>query len=198
MNGVKQDGEVIDPSGPLAAGTFEQEKIVLATAFYLIEHIPWDEAIQQAHLLMLDADRKMKLESYLQPLPGFPEKILELSRLGIPICILTSDIRARAMEMLHHFRLNEEIKLVVTPEDIAEGKPAPDMVHHAAKALSVDPASMVIVGDSPLDIQMAKSAGALAVAVTINTYEDQFEKADAVIHSIQDITVNRYVDPTHK
>ncbi|WP_035841126.1 HAD family hydrolase [Kitasatospora azatica] len=44
-------------------------------------------------------------------------------------------------------------------EDVAEGKPAPDLFLHAARALGVDPAACVVVEDSPLGLAAARAAG---------------------------------------
>jgi phosphoglycolate phosphatase len=187
MNGVEGDGSFIDSNGPLAAGTFEQELIVLASAIYMNERTPWDEALQQAHHLMLAADQIMQLEEYIEPLPGVPEKLLELSQAELPLCIITSDIRDRTMDALRHFGLEERIAVVITPSDVVQGKPAPEMVFKAAAGLKVDPREMVVVGDSSLDMQMAKAAGSYSVAVKINSDQEEFEHADVEIESIKEI-----------
>ena len=54
---------------------------------------------------------------------------------------------------------------VITGEDIANQKPAPDGVLLVARQLNVDPQECVFVGDSPADIEAGKTAGMATVAV---------------------------------
>lgn len=189
MNGVEGEGEFIASDGPLAVGTFNEEKVVLATAIYMVERRPWDEALSLAGNLMVSADQRMQLDDYLKPLPGVPDKLHELAEHNLPMCILTSDIRERTMDALNHFGLDEIIRVVVTPADVMRGKPAPDMVNKAAEALNLDPVEIAVVGDSPLDLQMANAAGATAIGVTSNSDPHQFVEVYITIESVQDISI---------
>jgi phosphonatase-like hydrolase len=48
----------------------------------------------------------------------------------------------------------------VCSDDVAHGRPAPDMIHRAMRMTGVtDPAAVVNVGDTPLDLQSAAAAG---------------------------------------
>jgi phosphoglycolate phosphatase len=130
----------------------------------------------------------VQVENYLNPLPGVPEKLHEIASHGLPMCILTSDTRKRAMDLIINFSLHKNICIVVTPEDVAYGKPAPDMVIKAAELIGAKLEGIAVVGDSHLDIKMAKAAGAYGVAVTINSDIKHLNSADAVIESLQDIS----------
>lgn len=52
---------------------------------------------------------------------------------------------------------------VVSSEDVSQGKPAPDPYLAAAARLGVDPASCVVLEDSPSGIRAARAAGVAAV-----------------------------------
>lgn len=54
---------------------------------------------------------------------------------------------------------------LVTPADVARGKPEPDMVNLVCHRLAIPPGAVAVVGDAAVDLQMARAAGALAVAV---------------------------------
>jgi phosphoglycolate phosphatase len=188
INGIQGEGNEIDPDGPFAVGGFKEEEIVLATAIYTVERTEWGKAVEQARELMVLADQRMPVNDYLKPLPGVPAKLHEIVDYGLQICIVTRDVRARAMEMLELFEIHDGGCIVVTPEDVANGKPAPDMLTKAADLMGVNPEGIVVVGDSPLDMQMAKAAGAYSVAVTSNSSLDTIEGADIIIDSVQDIS----------
>lgn len=188
INGIQREGDEIDPHGPLAVGDFKEENIVLATAIYVVERTTWGKAIEQARELLVLADQQLQVNDYLKPLRGVPAKLHEIAHHGLPMCIVTSDVRDRAMEMLELFDIYDDACIVVTPEDVDNGKPAPDMITKAAELLGVNLEGIVVVGDSPLDMQMAKAAGTHSVAVTINSSLDMIEGADIVIDSVQDIS----------
>ena len=49
--------------------------------------------------------------------------------------------------------------LILTQEDVVNGKPAPEMFVNAAKAMKVAPSNCVVFEDSPKGIEAAKAAG---------------------------------------
>jgi phosphoglycolate phosphatase len=189
LNGVQDDGEVIDPGGPLALGSFEEEKVVLALAIYKVEQVSWGKALEQAKHLFRLADERLHVGDYLEPLPGMPETLHKLAQYGLPMCILTSDVRNRVLEMLQLFDLQGAIRTIVTPDDVSEGKPAPEMVNKAAELLNLSPEGIVVVGDTPMDFQMAKAAGAYCVAISTHSDQEGLDLADSTIESVADISI---------
>jgi HAD superfamily hydrolase (TIGR01509 family) len=61
--------------------------------------------------------------------------------------------------------LRELFEVIVTPEDVEHGKPAPDMYLLAAEKLGVDPADCLVLEDGPPGVEAAKSAGMRVVVV---------------------------------
>jgi histidinol-phosphate phosphatase family protein len=60
-------------------------------------------------------------------------------------------------------------------------KPAPGLIHRAARVLGVDPARCVVIGDIGSDVDAALAAGATAVLVpTPTTLRDEVSSAPAV------------------
>ena len=54
---------------------------------------------------------------------------------------------------------------MVTSEDVAEGKPAPDVFLYAAKLLGVNPLKCLVLEDAPPGILAAQRAGMQVVAI---------------------------------
>jgi len=82
-----------------------------------------------------------------------------LTRLGqnYPLAVATN--RGSSMpEVLKHFSLDHHFSTIVTSRDVAHPKPAPDMLHLAAKRLGVTAERCLFVGDSELDVQAAVAA----------------------------------------
>jgi len=79
--------------------------------------------------------------------------------------LVTSGDRDRVMQQLRAFRLTRLFGVRVCSGDTPEKKPHPAPLRLALRQLCLEPSACVYVGDSPEDLQMAKSAGVRAIAV---------------------------------
>ena len=79
--------------------------------------------------------------------------------------------------------------VVVTIDDVENGKPAPDPYLKAAKGLGIDPKHCVVIEDAPAGIKAAKTAGARVVAIPTTNTADALSEADVVVSRFADITV---------
>jgi HAD superfamily hydrolase (TIGR01509 family) len=61
--------------------------------------------------------------------------------------------------------LGQTFPIVVTPEDVEHGKPAPDMFLLAAERMGVPARDCVVFEDSVLGLEAAKRAGMASVLV---------------------------------
>ena len=68
--------------------------------------------------------------------------------------------------MLRELGLTELFEVTVSSEEVARGKPAPDVYLEAAVRLGVDPARCVAVEDSASGIRSAHAAGMRVIAVS--------------------------------
>ncbi|MEY9861622.1 phosphoglycolate phosphatase [Catenulispora sp. GAS73] len=89
----------------------------------------------------------------------------ELVAAGRPIAVVTSKSPAGASEFLEAAGLAPYFPVTVGFVAGVPGKPAPDQALAAAKALGVEPADCVVVGDSTDDMLMAVAAGMRGVGV---------------------------------
>ena len=84
-------------------------------------------------------------------------------------------------------------KIVVTSQDVSQGKPAPDGYRLGAKRLGLEAAACVVFEDAPAGIAAARSAGARVIALTTMLAARDLAGADA---TIPDFTAIR-VRPEH-
>ena len=102
-------------------------------------------------------------------IPAWPrclELLTSLQAEGFPMAIATSSPRASFdKKMQFHAPLLTKMAAVVTGDEVAAGKPAPDIFLEAARRLGCDPKHCVVFEDSPLGIQGAHAAGCYAVAL---------------------------------
>jgi pyrophosphatase PpaX len=130
-----------------------------------------------AQMRDLDPDRVDELvaayrahnEPLHDELEAFEEVIALLPRLraqGRRLGVVTAKRRETVGLALRRFPVIEaSIDLVIAADDTERHKPHPDPILAALSALEASPTDAVYVGDSPFDIDAAKAAGVLAVAV---------------------------------
>jgi beta-phosphoglucomutase-like phosphatase (HAD superfamily) len=58
---------------------------------------------------------------------------------------------------------------VITSDDAAQPKPAPDMILKACKKLGLRPSETYYLGDSEADIMAAKAAGCIPIGIMSNS-----------------------------
>jgi HAD superfamily hydrolase (TIGR01549 family) len=90
-----------------------------------------------------------------------------LSRLGREhrLGLVTSGDRDRVTRQLRAFQLTRVFRARVCSGDTPERKPHPAPLRLALRQLRLEPSACVYVGDSPEDLEMARSAGVRAIAV---------------------------------
>jgi beta-phosphoglucomutase-like phosphatase (HAD superfamily) len=79
----------------------------------------------------------------------------------------------------------------VSSEEVARGKPAPDVYLEAARRLGVDPAQAAAVEDSHNGILSAKAAGMRVLAIPNSHFppdEEALAQADVVLDSLAGLT----------
>ncbi|MOA39229.1 Pyrophosphatase PpaX [compost metagenome] len=116
--------------------------------------------------------------------------IENLHRHGIKLGVVTTKVRETTERALQMFGLSPYLGTVVTILDVEHPKPHPEPVLMAMKQLGANPATTLMVGDSPADIQAANAAGAISVAVgwslkgeaALTPYEPKH-----VIHDMRDL-----------
>jgi AHBA synthesis associated protein len=70
-----------------------------------------------------------------------------------------------AREILAASGLLPRLEAVVGADEVARPKPAPDLVHEGARQVGLVAADVALVGDSRYDVEAARAAGALAIAL---------------------------------
>jgi HAD superfamily hydrolase (TIGR01509 family) len=87
--------------------------------------------------------------------------------------------------------LEDVVREWVSSQDVARGKPAPDVYVEVARRLGVDAAACAAVEDSHNGIRSAKAAGMRVVAVPNPHFppdEESMAHADVVLGSIRELT----------
>ena len=81
--------------------------------------------------------------------------------------------------------------VLVTPDDVQQGKPAPDPYLKAAAGIGFDATDCVVIEDSPKGIDAALAAGAQALALATTQDVGALQKADAICPQFSDLEFAR-------
>jgi phosphoglycolate phosphatase len=112
---------------------------------------------------------------FMTPEPGMREALSQLSA-SYPLAVATN--RGYSMpSILEHFGMSHYFRTVVTSRDVERPKPAPDMLHEAAKRLRCAPHELLFVGDSELD-----QAAALGAGMPFAIYRGDLEADVQLVH----------------
>jgi phosphoglycolate phosphatase len=113
-----------------------------------------------------------------------------LHKMGIRIGIATTDDHAPTQAMIEAFDIEEYMLTMVCADDGIKAKPAPDMVLTICERMSVDPAKVMVMGDTTADLKMARAAGVgLVVGVLsgVSSARDLVSFADVIIESVDEL-----------
>jgi HAD superfamily hydrolase (TIGR01509 family) len=102
----------------------------------------------------------------LVPFEGVRALLEALSERGIPAAVASQSSRDWVEATLQSAGLLEALPCFVSAEEVARGKPAPDVYLRAAERLGVDPSRCIAVEDSVHGIASAVAAGMWVVQST--------------------------------
>jgi HAD superfamily hydrolase (TIGR01509 family) len=122
---------------------------------------PW--TTQQIHRRKKEVLATLLDEIELQQLPT--ARLLPLLHGRVPMAIATSGARPGVEKMLDRLGWVPYFSAVVTAEEVAHGKPAPDLFVAAAARLGVDPTACLVFEDTDDGVAAARAAGAQVMDV---------------------------------
>jgi HAD superfamily hydrolase (TIGR01509 family) len=133
------------------------------------------------------------LDAYRTHLPLLDGAVDAVRRLAdrYPLGLASSSNRPLIEAVLDVAGLAPCFAATVSSEEVAHGKPAPDVYLEAARRLGVDASRCVAVEDSHGGIRSAKAAGMRVVAIPNPTYppdEESLAQADVAIRSLDELT----------
>ena len=165
---------------------------------YLAEELGVPGAPEEisAHIVRL---MEARYREQLPLIPGAPDAVERLAARW-PLGLASSSNRLLIDAALELARLDVFFRATVSSEEVARGKPAPNVYLEAARRLGVPAERCAAVEDSHSGIRSAKAAGMLTIAIPNPGFppgEEALALADLVLDSIADLTVDAVesIDP---
>ncbi|WML79001.1 HAD family phosphatase [Streptomyces sp. VNUA74] len=99
---------------------------------------------------------------------AYPEMRALVERLadeGVPLAVASGSSREAIAAILARTGLDARLRTVVSADEVARGKPAPDVFLEAARRIGADPADCVVLEDAAPGAAAAHAAGMRCIAV---------------------------------
>jgi HAD superfamily hydrolase (TIGR01509 family) len=136
---------------------------------------------------------RLMLDAYEQQLPLIDGAVEAVQRLAAAytLGVASSSNRPLIDAVLRAAGLERYFAATVSSEEVAHGKPAPDVYLEAARRLGVAATSCAAVEDSHGGIRSAKAAGMRVIAIPNPSYppdDASLAQADVVLRSLAELT----------
>lgn len=126
--------------------------------------------------------------------PGARELVQYMQEQGLKLAIGTSAKQRELDTLLKIAGIDGLVQLRTSATDVEKAKPAPDIVKTAMEMLDLSSDSVMMLGDTPFDIESAARSGVETLAVTCGGWSrDQLAGARAVYDSPADLLA-QYMD----
>jgi sugar-phosphatase len=104
-------------------------------------------------------------------------------------CVVTSGTRFLATTRMRNFGIPLP-DVLVTADDVKNGKPDPEPYRKGAELLKVNPANCVVVEDAPAGIRSAHAAGMKVISMPTTYPAAELHEADAIVSGLPRIKVS--------
>ena len=117
---------------------------------------------QELHPQIWNRKQEITIEQlqYIQPNLFIKKTFQELRQRGYKLACCSNAIRRSVLTMLSKLDLIEELDLIISNEDVKQGKPHPEMYWKAMSIMGVLPEETLIVEDSPAGLLAASRSRA--------------------------------------
>lgn len=155
--------------------------ITMSRAWFLERYTPdWRRAYRELgvpeHLWARTSARWTEEMGRMRPraLPWARGALRRLRRHGIRLGLVTASTRGVVEPNLDRLNLAGVFEVAWYADDVANGKPHPEALQRALDELGLAAEDTVYVGDTTVDLEMARAAGAAFAAVGGTTSEARF------------------------
>lgn len=108
----------------------------------------------------------------LHPFPGTRELIQRLIDSGLELIVATSAPEEDLKGLLKQAQVDDLLIKATSADDAENSKPEPDIIQAALQKTKSPKSKVVMIGDTPYDIQAAKKAGIPTIAFTSGGWTD--------------------------
>lgn len=140
----------------------------------------------QAMLETYAAFQRTVHDHMVAPCPGARELVDTLRGQAVPMALVTSKRKEMTLRTLDRCGFSGAFEVIVSADDVEEGKPHPEPVFAALRPLGLAPsAAVILVGDSPHDMVAGRRAGVSTGAALWGPFDRETLKAAGADHFLE-------------
>ncbi|MDD2807708.1 MAG: HAD family phosphatase [Patescibacteria group bacterium] len=125
----------------------------------------------------------------LKAMPGLHKSLEIFNKHKFKIALASSGTKTYIDVVLDKFRIRKYFDVIISGDDVKEGKPNPEVYIMTAKKLSIAPDNCVVLEDAKAGVDSAKSAGCKCIAIqSPSTPPQDLRKADLYLNSLINLT----------
>ena len=125
----------------------------------------------------------------IEPLPGVRAWLSRLHASGWRQCIASSAPRLNVEAIMSALGIGNYFQAFASAEEVARGKPHPDIFLAAARKVNVPPARAVVVEDAPAGLEGARRAGCRTIGV-LSTHPTL--EADIIVKTLAELPMDAF------
>lgn len=129
-----------------------------------------------------------EVAGHIQPLPGATAIVEALRQEGFRQALASSAPLKNIGLILQSLGIRHCLDAIVSGDEVAAGKPDPEIFLEAAHRLGVLAAGCVVVEDALAGVSAARAAGMRCVAVTNSNAAEKLAQADLVVDSLEELS----------
>lgn len=115
----------------------------------------------------------------LKPAPGARALVQKIKDTGLKFIVASSSSNEELDILLKKAKIDDLIKIVTSKNDVKESKPEPDIVMAALEKIQLLNNEVIMLGDTPYDIEAASKCSVRVIALRCGGFSDQ-ELKDAI------------------
>ncbi|MFC2066790.1 HAD family hydrolase [Chloroflexota bacterium] len=148
-------------------------------------NVPQNEADNIAN--EKEVNYRQKAAHNIKPLPGAIELMRVLSEYGVKMAIASSTPMENIQLITGGLGINSCFQAIVSGDEVAEGKPNPQVFLLAAQKLGVESHSCIVIEDAIAGVAAAKRAEMKCLAVTNTHPRASLKEADLVVDKLDSV-----------
>ncbi len=142
---------------------------------------------------------KTKYLPHLKPFPRVKELLARMKDDGLRLVVASSAKEDELKELLKIAGATEFIEEKTSSSDADNSKPDPDIVHAALADLGLPRDEVIMIGDTPYDVEAAARAGIKTIALRSGGWSDEeFRSAVAIYDDAADLLARYDSSPLAK
>jgi len=148
--------------------------------------------LSEAEIALLSAEKEARYRDefqwHLQPVRGLVEFLHAAQRAGIPLAVASAAGWNNIDFVLDGIGIRSCFAVIVSGDEVQNGKPHPEMFLIAAARLGVEAEGCIVFEDSPMGVEAARRAGMQAILITTSMVREETHRAPGVICVVPDYT----------